>query len=97
MNAVDKTWTDQPTAFAIAPEPWMREGACLGVDPELFFPTTGDWAVSDAAKAICATCPVRDACLAYALRNGETDGIWGGTSANQRKRLRKHAKAGVVA
>ena len=68
MNAIDKTWTEQPTPLAITPEPWTRDAACREVDPELFFPTTGDWAVSDAAKAICNTCPEGF----HIPRNGDT-------------------------
>ena len=40
-------------------------------------------------RAICAACPVTDACLAAALHNGEKDGIWGGTSAQERRRIRR--------
>ena len=96
MNAIEKTWTDQPTPFAIAPEPWMRHGACLEVDPEMFFPGERDRHAADDAKTICHGCPVVAECLAYALRNNETEGIWGGTSATQRKRLRKHAKVAAA-
>jgi WhiB family redox-sensing transcriptional regulator len=30
------------------------------------------------AKALCADCPVRDACLAGALSRAEPWGVWGG-------------------
>lgn len=62
---------------------WMLDGTCRQVDPEMWFP------VSDNQKArrICAECPVRRQCLDYALANGEQEGIWGGTSANQRRRM----------
>jgi len=36
------------------------------------------------AKAICAGCPVRNECLAFALRTGQVDGIWGGTTTHER-------------
>ena len=39
------------------------------------------------AKAICATCPVREACLEYALRIREPHGIWGGMSEAERRPL----------
>ena len=39
------------------------------------------------AKAICATCPVRDPCLEYALRIREPHGIWGGMSESERRPL----------
>jgi len=39
------------------------------------------------AKAACARCPVKTACLAWALNNREEHGVWGGLSPNERKRL----------
>jgi WhiB family redox-sensing transcriptional regulator len=72
---------------------WRQRAACQapGVDPELFFPV-GDFgpALSQAAaaKRVCARCPVRASCLAWALRGGEQDGIWGGTTPGERRCLR---------
>lgn len=62
--------------------------ACRRADPELFFPVTEtgpgarqiEW-----AKAICNTCSVRDDCLAFALENGLTDGVFGGLAASERR------------
>ena len=39
------------------------------------------------AKAICEPCPVRSECLAFALADPHTKGIWG-TSERERMRLR---------
>lgn len=69
---------------------WMPRGACVGTDPDLFFPGQG----SDAnqvrmTKAICAGCPVRSECLEYSLAANEQFGIWGGYSDRERRRLRK--------
>lgn len=64
-------------------EPWMDEARCAEVDPDLFFPERGD-AAKD-AKKVCGGCPVVDQCLQYALKNEFMDGIWGGTSANERR------------
>lgn len=36
-----------------------------------------------------APCPVRDACLLFALTNNERFGVWGGMTALARKALRK--------
>lgn len=56
--------------------------ACRGKDPELFFAPPGQ---GQAARAICASCPVRFACLEEALASGPSlQGIWGGTSHRQR-------------
>ncbi len=64
---------------------WRQKGACRGLDPVIFYPVQEEEA--DAAKAICATCPVQEACLEYALANRERDGVWGGTTAKERRRI----------
>lgn len=64
---------------------WRQKAACRGVDPDIFYPVSDDDA--EAAKAICATCPVREACLEYALANRERDGVWGGATERERRRL----------
>ncbi len=71
---------------------WMRDAACRGMDPELFFPARGYTGHDMApAKAVCSTCPVIRDCLAYALRNGEKVGVWGGLSEQERRRRRRSA------
>lgn len=60
--------------------------ACSGTDPEYFFPESGQWDVV-IARRICAGCPVRVECLAWALKNREMYGIWGGTTYKQRMRM----------
>lgn len=73
-------------------QPWKQRGACVGVDPELFYP---EWPPTKAsrqqtaqAKAVCAGCEVRLECLAFALATNEEYGIWGGTNERQRRALR---------
>jgi hypothetical protein len=51
-----------------------------------FFPERGRLS---AARAVCARCPVRTACLEYALAHGETFGIWGGLNERERRRERR--------
>lgn len=66
---------------------WQAQGNCLGVDPDLFFPERGG--STREAKGVCQGCVVRDACLEYALVNGEKFGIWGGLSERERRRIRR--------
>jgi WhiB family redox-sensing transcriptional regulator len=71
---------------------WQDEAACRGTDTDVFFPA----AEADAgpAKAICATCPVADACLEHAIATRQPEGIWGGLTATERHRLlRRRQKA----
>ena len=49
---------------------WRHEAACRDEDPELFFPigNTGPaLAQIEEAKKVCHRCPVKEACLAWAL------------------------------
>ncbi|MFI7450606.1 WhiB family transcriptional regulator [Nonomuraea sp. NPDC049714] len=67
---------------------WLRRGACKSSDPELFFPLAPSPVQEAQAKAVCATCQVLTECRSYALKAGETDGIWGGLTAEERRRSR---------
>jgi WhiB family redox-sensing transcriptional regulator len=64
---------------------WRQRAACKGVDPDIFYPASDEEA--EEAKAICAQCPVREACLEYALANRERDGVWGGATERERRRM----------
>lgn len=64
-------------------EEWKLDGLCNEIGGELWYPESD----SKAAREVCARCPVRQQCLDYALANGEQEGIWGGTSANQRRHM----------
>lgn len=64
---------------------WRQHGACRGIDPDVFYPASDEEA--EPAKAVCAVCPVREACLDYALTNRERDGVWGGATERERRRL----------
>ena len=65
---------------------WREHAACLGADTDLWYPERGERTAE--AKAVCAACPVRAECLAFALDNGEKFGVWGGKSERQRRRMR---------
>lgn len=75
--------------LAIASEEmsWVREAACREADPDLFFPSRGETIKISQAKAICRECPVRVACLDYAVEAGERFGVWGGTCERERRRI----------
>lgn len=68
---------------------FAANAACTDEDPELFFPISGDDTERiAAAKVVCESCPIRAACLQFALRTGEDHGIWGGLTAGERRRVR---------
>lgn len=63
----------------------MLEGACRAAEPSSFFPVDG--AGVELAKKVCAGCPVRSACLEYAIANRIDHGVWGGESERARYRI----------
>jgi hypothetical protein len=67
--------------------PWAARALCAQADPEIFFPPAGDPGTE--AKKICARCPVRQDCLAYALDADERFGIWGGLDPDERRNLHR--------
>jgi len=64
---------------------WRTRGACQAVDPETFFPAPSEPA--DAAVALCRTCDVQGACLAWALEVGDCHGVWGATTPRERRAM----------
>ncbi|GAA2362584.1 hypothetical protein Cme02nite_41820 [Catellatospora methionotrophica] len=64
---------------------WRTRGACQAVDPETFFPAPLEPA--DTAVQLCGRCPVSGACLAWALSVGDCHGVWGGTTARERRAM----------
>jgi len=64
---------------------WRGLGACRGLDASVFFPETDEDA--DVAKAVCSGCDVRRACLEFALLAREKQGVWGGCTERERRRL----------
>jgi WhiB family redox-sensing transcriptional regulator len=58
----------------------------------MFFPSQGDTATAEAAKAVCGLCPVRTECGRYALAAREEFGIWGGLDAAERESLARRRK-----
>jgi WhiB family redox-sensing transcriptional regulator len=69
---------------------WRDYAACRGTDPELFFPLSESgssqlqiWQ----ATQVCNACSVQWTCLAWALQNGVTYGIWGGSTESVRREL----------
>lgn len=72
--------------------PVLPGAACKGTDPRLWFPGSGWRSAVRAAKAVCAGCPVRERCLQWALDAGETEGIWGGATPEERGVIRKQRR-----
>ncbi len=72
---------------------WRDRASCRDADPELFFPVGASSGPAQVqitqAKAVCAGCPVRSACLDWAMASGQEAGIWGGLDEDERRALRR--------
>ena len=76
------------TNWLIGCGPWREFAACRSADPDLFFPGPApgpDPRQTQQAKAICAGCLVRGACLTFATLTSQEHGIWGGLTEEERR------------
>jgi WhiB family transcriptional regulator, redox-sensing transcriptional regulator len=74
---------------------WRDRAACLGVNPELFFPTgdTGSALLQiEEAKVVCRRCVVVETCLKWAMESGQDAGVWGGLSEEERHAFKRRAR-----
>ncbi len=69
---------------------WMAKGNCRDEPPSRFFPSDGVGV--EVARRICATCPVKEPCLEYALNQRVDHGVWGGLSERERRRILKRRR-----
>lgn len=88
------SWWPNGTPPPPGPRRWARQAACADEGGDWFPSTAVD---VSAEKAICWTCPVRQACLDYALDAGESFGIWGGLTAKERAGPVRRLTAGTGA
>ena len=86
------TLTTESVASVPVARDWRIDALCRDTAPDLFFPvgSTG-LAVEqiEAAKAVCNECPSKAPCLQFALDTNQDSGIWGGTSEDERRQLRR--------
>lgn len=81
---------------------WQESAACAGMDLDLFFGRDGEPAAEREARerralAVCAGCPVRDACLEHAMTVPERFGVWGGMTEEQRQTHRRRRRRRAAA
>ena len=89
----EETVNDQPDQDQYG---WMQRALCRGTNPAEFFPSDGSGV--EAARKVCADCTVRLECLEYALEHRIDQGVWGGASERERRRIaRRRRDAGTGA
>jgi WhiB family redox-sensing transcriptional regulator len=85
---------DLPAVRLLVQGRWRALAGCRATDPDLFFPVSvsgRSLAQVTEAKAICAGCPVRPECLAFAIETGQAHGIWGGLTEEERRQALRRA------
>jgi WhiB family redox-sensing transcriptional regulator len=88
----DELWDHADRVHGAQDLDWLTGAACSDSDPELFFPSgPGDLGRIAAALACCRDCGVRANCLAGAMADQRTTGVWGGTTEWERAAM--HARA----
>lgn len=89
--------------FSVSMQPDLPDALCREVDPEMFYPCSGEGVrpsersrcVKD-AKAVCALCSCRAECLRFAMDTGEKYGVWGGLTYREREALRREQQRHAV-
>ncbi len=80
------------TSLAVVDQDWRDGALCRDTSPELFFPVgvTGP-AIGQiaAAKQICSNCDSATPCLEFAIVFRQDTGVWGGTSEEERRMIRR--------
>jgi len=69
---------------------WRDNASCKKMGNTLFFQTLHNNSKKilesiNEVKALCESCPVKEDCLDFAVRNDIKDGIWGGMTPTERK------------
>lgn len=63
---------------------WRLKARCISADPEVF---QNSLLERVAIEQFCNHCPVKENCLAEALKNNDI-GVWGGTTERERKYMK---------
>ena len=95
MNTPGNLSADVPiiTIRDLPGRPWVRQAACRGADPDLFFAEHATGTYRE-ARAICQACTVCQECLEWAVTTGTIFGLWGGLAPHQRAHLRWRTRNG---
>lgn len=66
---------------------WQKDSACAEHPEMNFFPSESNIREVNKVKKVCRGCLVKDECLEYAYKNHVVDGIWGGFTYKERKKV----------
>ncbi len=66
---------------------WNNLAACRGLDIQVFFPDPAIDDEADPARSVCSDCAVQGVCLEAAIDRREKNGVWGGCTERERRRI----------
>ena len=78
--------------LSVVSSPFDGTQLCTTYSTDIFYPEEYEEENVAQAKTICNDCWIKDKCLAYALGTNEKEGVWGGTTPIERKRIRRRVK-----
>lgn len=78
--------------LSVVSSPFDGTQLCTSYNTDIFYPEDYEEASVAQAKTICNDCWIKDKCLAFALSTNEKEGVWGGTTPRERKRIRRRVK-----
>jgi WhiB family redox-sensing transcriptional regulator len=82
----DENWSAEPA------HEWVAGANCASTDPTIFFPGKSEQRIANQARRVCRSCLSEAECREYALERPDLDGIWGGLSTDQRRKIRKERR-----
>jgi WhiB family redox-sensing transcriptional regulator len=75
---------------------WMEDAGCREAEPEQFYYENEQFQ-RKLVEQYCKLCLVKNQCLEYALAHEDRFGVWGGTTARQRKEILNKKPLGTAA
>lgn len=104
ISALHVGGIEASTPMELPSIPWMKRAACKGnKDPDQFFRERSEKkgkaqtvvkgtleGNTKSAKALCRVCRVNTECLLWALEHDEEYGIWGGSTPDERIRMKRY-------
>ncbi|MFD4662492.1 WhiB family transcriptional regulator [Streptomyces halstedii] len=94
MTALHTTLKPQVPDTIEHSDRWREQARCASdrYDPEQWFPVGDNLLAQQQAEeavAVCRACPVRTACLDWAMTSREDTGVWGGLTKKERAAIRR--------
>lgn len=78
--------------LSVASSPFDGTQLCISYNTDIFFPEEYNDSDVAQAKSICNSCWIKDKCLSFALNTNEKEGVWGGTTPIERRRIKRRVK-----